>query len=377
LKRYTTQRRLTALAAAACAASALGGAAARASNGADPARVGEWRFDESGGQSAIDLGPFGLHGHLGASELEDAADPERISGAAGGALRFNGASFVRLPHRSELNVQSLTAETVARSSSSPGPWRYLVSRGGRGCFAGSYGLYTGAAGGIAVYVFDGSRYTVSATARPVDVWDGRWHHIAGTFDGRYLRLFVDGRPVGDPIYSPMSIDYATTSAGTYLGRFVTCELAFTGDLDFVRLWSGALSAGAVSTTAAAELSVTPLPGSGAPLPAAAPPTTIAASPDGAAPGPRPETTCVLRLARKRVAASRQTKVRVRVELHGRPAHARRVVAKRLGSAAVIAAARTGRKGWARLVFDARRLERVRISAPRTSPCAPVEVRVSV
>ena len=89
-------------------------------------------------------------------------------------------------------VQSLTAEAVVRASGSPGQWRYVLSRGSQGCTAGAYGLYTGAAGGLALYVFDGTRYVVSATARPQDVWNGSWHHVAGSFDGRALRL--RGRP---------------------------------------------------------------------------------------------------------------------------------------------------------------------------------------
>ena len=114
--------------------------------------------------------------------------------AAGRALRFTGASFVRLPDSELLAPASLTAEAVVRAPASPGQWRYIISRGSQGCTAGAYGIYTAAAGGLAIYVFDGARYIVSAAARAEDVWNGAWHHVAGTFDGRALRLFVDGRP---------------------------------------------------------------------------------------------------------------------------------------------------------------------------------------
>ncbi len=196
----------------------------------------------------------------------------------------------------------------------------IGSRGAQGCYAGSYGLYTGADGGIAVYVFDGSRYVVSATARPSDIWDGSWHHVDGTFDGSMLRLYVDGRPVGAPTSAPLRIDYAGTSSGAYLGRFAGgCDLAFRGDVDLVRLWSGAFSAGQVAQQAADELGS----GSGAPgmpLPGAAPGTTL--------PGPSgssaPSRSCVLRLSRTRVATARPTVVRVRVGSQGSPVRAARV-----------------------------------------------------
>ena len=124
-----------------------------------------------------------------------------------------------MPDASELAPPTLTAEAVVRHAGSPGSWRYLISRGGRGCFSGSYGLYTSAAGGIAFYVFDGSHYVVSAIARPEDVWDGGWHHVAGTFDGTGLRLWVDGRPVGAPSGGPTRIDYASSTMTTAIGRY--------------------------------------------------------------------------------------------------------------------------------------------------------------
>jgi hypothetical protein len=120
----------------------------------------------------------------------------------------------------------------------------------QGCLAGSYGLYTAAAGGVALYVFDGARYVVSATARPADVWNGAWHHVAGTFDGRTLRLFVDGRPVGDPMEAPLRIAYVGVSTRASFGQYVgDCELTFRGDMDLVRLWSGARSPQDIGRTA--------------------------------------------------------------------------------------------------------------------------------
>ena len=191
----------------------------------------------------VDGGPFGLDGRLGTSAGPDAADPQRIPGVASGALRFGGGSYVQLPDAAELAQPTLSVEAVVRASGSPGAYRYIVSRGGQGCFAGSYGLYTGKDGGVAFYAFDGSGYVVSAAARASDVWNGGWHHIAGTFDGGRLRLYVDGRPVGAPSDGPTRIDWSSTSPTAAIGRYVgSCDLSFAGDMDMVRLWQGALSA---------------------------------------------------------------------------------------------------------------------------------------
>lgn len=48
--------------------------------------------------------------------------------------------------------------TSFRGTSSPGSYSYLVSKGGDGCEAGSYGLYTSKNGGLAFYIYDGSSW---------------------------------------------------------------------------------------------------------------------------------------------------------------------------------------------------------------------------
>ncbi len=350
------------------AAGALAVAPATPAAGAGPGLLGQWRFDEPGGQVVADDGPQRLDGTLGATGTPDAADPARIAGAAGGGLRFGGASFVRLPDSAALAVPTLTAEAVVRAGTSPGAYRYVVSRGGRSCVAGSYGLYSGAAGGVALYVFDGTRYVVSASARPADVWNGAWHHVAGTFDGRALRLYVDGRLVGEPMSAPLAIDYGSTSAHASLGQYAgDCALSFRGDMDLVRLWAGARTASEIG--AAATTSVGAPAGSG-PLPAAAPGTTIAGT---AAPAPAPgkrssRRRCRVKLVGTRVRA-RRTVVRVGVTRGGRAVSAVRVVARRI-SGRRIAAARTNAAGRASLAFGARR-GRVRIAVPARPGCAAV------
>ena len=343
---------------------------------ADPTLLGQWRFDESGGQVAVDDGPQRLSGMLGSADVPDAADPGRIDGASGRALRFDGSAFVRLPDTSTLAVQALSAEAVVRADASPGSWRYLVSRGGQGCLAGSYGLYTAAAGGIALYVFDGARFVVSATARPTDVWNGAWHHVAGTFDGGSLRLYVDGRPVGEPMAAPLRIAYDGVSTRASFGQYVgDCELSFRGDMDLVRLWSGARPPGDIAQTAPG---IPPAPPGAPPLPAAAEGTIIAAG-DAALPGPgsqvgRPRA-CVVRVLRRRADGKRRTVVHVRVTIRKRPLRGTRVVARRAGRQKVLASERTNAKGRARLALRSPRSGRVSITAKGRPRCTPARVRV--
>ena len=333
--------------------------------------LGQWRFDEPDGQRIIDDGPHALAGFLGSSDGADAADPVRVPGASGGALHFDGDRFVQLPDSASLAASTLTVEAVVRAGTSPGAWRYLVSRGGHGCVAGSYGLYTGEAGGVALYVFDGTRYVVSATAQSAGVWNGAWHHVAGTFDGRALRLFVDGRAVGEPMDAPLRIDYAGTSARLSIGQYAgDCELSFRGDIDLVRLSSGARSQETLASSAAAA----GVPPAAGPLPPAASGTTIPgnAAPDH--PSAPPRRACVVKLVRRHRAARGRTVVRVRVSGRHRPLRTR-VVARRVPGGRLIATARTNGSGIARLALPAQRSARVRISARKPRRCTPAVLRV--
>ena len=319
--------------------------AAAAAPAAEPGLLGEWSFDEGAGQLAADAGPFGLHGQLGSTDAPGDDDPTWVPGLTGSALHFDGRTGVRLPDSERLSTPTVTAEVVLRGSRSPGAWRYIVSRGGRECLAGAYGVYTGAAAGIAFYVFDGSGYVVSPVARPEDVWDGAWHHVTGTFDGSAVRLYLDGRPVGASVATALQIDYGTTSARTYFGRYAgDCDLGFAGDIDRVRLWSRALDPEAV-VAAAAGNGLTAGP---APLTPALPGVVLPGQPGPGAPAEgthRPS--CRLRLSRPRVTLSRAT-FRVRVTRSGKPLRKVRVIAQHSGRKRVLGSARTNRAGRARL-----------------------------
>ena len=183
----------------------------------------------------------------------------------------------------------------------------MISRGSRDCLAGAYGLYTGAAGGIAFYVFDGTGFVVSATARPEDIWDGRWHHVAGTFDGSAVRLFLDGQPVGAPIATPLQIDYAGTTTRTVFGRYAgECDLGFRGDVDRVRLSSRALAPETIAAAATATVGAAALPFN----PAQAG-TLLPGAPTASGPQQSAAPSCRLRVSRLRVILTRRDAPRAR------------------------------------------------------------------
>lgn len=224
---------------AACALPASGAAAVPL--------VGYWPMIEGSGQIVHDFSGHGNNGVLGSSTAVEPSDPTWIKGGLFGAMHFAGGQYVTIPDSPSLEPAKVTVLALVRGSSSPGQWRYVLSKGSMGCTAGSWGLYTGFGGGMAFYVFDGTNFYVSPEY-PTTIWNGKWHVVAGTFDGTTVRLFVDGTEVGTgtTVPLPFALAYNLPGNGVGLGQYDGgCDLSFVGDIDEVSVWSDALPIGQI------------------------------------------------------------------------------------------------------------------------------------
>jgi hypothetical protein len=204
---------------------------------------GYWPMSEGKGQIVKDISGNGNNGKIGASTQRDKNDAMWVKGlnGVGSALRFDGNDYVSIPDDSSLHQQRLTVEAWVRRDGSPGAFKYIVSKGGDKCEAGSYGLYSSINGGIAFYVYDGKKWYRSPQGSS-KLWDGKWHHVAGTYDGSRVRLYVDGWEVGTgtAFSGKISYDqdpYKAGAIGSYKG---SCTLTMSGDVDEVRIWRAAL-----------------------------------------------------------------------------------------------------------------------------------------
>ncbi|GAB6185254.1 LamG-like jellyroll fold domain-containing protein [Thermopirellula anaerolimosa] len=75
-----------------------------------------------------------------------------------------------------------------------------------------------------------------APIRPEDVMDGRWHHCAATFDGRVMRVYLDGRMIGE-LERPGTISCGGDAPGC-IGSLNGGE-NFQGRLDDLRIYDRA------------------------------------------------------------------------------------------------------------------------------------------
>lgn len=205
--------------------------------------LGFWEIEATEGQEVTDSGPHELHGHVGSETRGVRGAAERIVSEFGEptyrSLYFDGADDrVVVPDAPELEPTTVAVEVCVRAPLPPGINRYLVAKGAKECELSSYALYSHNRG-LAFQVSDGERAVVSPAVAEEDIWDGEWHHVLGIFDGSTVRLLVDGREVGTPTPAELEIAYdLPTSRGLYFGHFPgSCNLAFRGELDWVRIGS--------------------------------------------------------------------------------------------------------------------------------------------
>ena len=152
---------------------------------------------------------------------------------------------MRVPDAPSLDPAAITVEAWVKSAgegtTAIGVYRYLVAKG-VDPDAASYALYTGHSGGLFFFVCDGTHWKASPDAGR-GIWDGKWHHVAGTFEGTMVRLYADGRQVGYGNPAALTINYNMPCGNDlFIGNyFWPGTWGFTGSIDELSIYNRALS----------------------------------------------------------------------------------------------------------------------------------------
>ncbi|NUQ63189.1 MAG: right-handed parallel beta-helix repeat-containing protein [Pirellulales bacterium] len=178
--------------------------------------------------------------------------PPRAPGKLGTALACDGAGvFESVPHSDKLDPKRLTVEAWIQLDAYPGgddPRRWIVNKNTHEFTESHYALVIDGRK-VAGFLNIGGGQENDYEAYTDDVLElGRWHHLAMTYDGSVLKVYVDGREA-----AAKKIDKERTPGGTPLdiGRRQDGYIYFQGKIDEVRLYGRALSAEEVKKNAAA------------------------------------------------------------------------------------------------------------------------------
>jgi len=165
------------------------------------------------------------------------------SGRFGGALAFNGSSsWVTVPDSASLDLtKSFTIEAWVKPAADMGAtWQTIAFKEGLGDLV--YGLYassdTSTPAAVA-NVPDGKADLRALAPLPANVWT----HVATTFDGSTLRVYVNGTQVSTRTVSgalPVSTGALHIGGNNIRGEW------FRGELDDLRVYGQSLSASKIS-----------------------------------------------------------------------------------------------------------------------------------
>jgi hypothetical protein len=176
------------------------------------------------------------NGHEASPEPGHGAGLGRVDGLFDRALSLSGQHLLRVPGRPDFRGrQKLSFSAWVKPAGfdryneifrkEDGEQRVLFSFQETGTFL-SLGLNIGG------YV------ECRAKLDPLDVLDGQWHHCAATFDGEWMRVYLDGRSIGQ-----LNRPGALTAGGAAPGCIGSANggECFQGALDDLRIYGEALA----------------------------------------------------------------------------------------------------------------------------------------
>ena len=205
-----------------------------AATGGGPSLIAHWKLDESSGQMATDS--VGGHGGV----VNGSPQWRLYGGRLDGALEFGGVNeYVDCGNAGVFDLtDGITVSAWVNIGEVRYDWQAIVTKGDSAWRLSTVNrerrFHFGITGGPDFEVVNGST-TVKA---------GEWHHVCGTYDGQYLRLYLDGEPDASALQytGGMGVNAFPVQIGANAEQL---NRRWKGLIDDVRVYDGALTAGQV------------------------------------------------------------------------------------------------------------------------------------
>ena len=190
--------------------------------------VGYWTFDKADG--ANDVSGNGNDGILH-------GNPKSVAGKSGEALEFNGSTdYVEIPDApalSELDALSLSAWIQPLKL---GAWVAVAEKGIH--LNWSYGFFIEPDATLSFEVSTGPANNLVCCVGNVELEIGEWYHIFGSYDGKTVKAYVDGKlagemPGADAVHITEGLPFTIGSRNG--------QNHFAGAVDEVAFWNEAIS----------------------------------------------------------------------------------------------------------------------------------------
>lgn len=199
--------------------------------------VAAYSFEEGSGSTTADVSGQGNPGVISGASWS-------TQGKFGNALYFNGAnSWVTINDSPSLDLtNSMTLEAWVYPTSAMSGWRAVINKEQPGGFGAAYYLAANSnlnQPELAVYTTDWHKLYGGPSLNA-----NQWIHLAGTYDGTTLRLYVNGNQVSSqPQTGGIDVTNGVLRIGgnSYWGEF------FQGRIDEVRIYNRALSASEIQS----------------------------------------------------------------------------------------------------------------------------------
>jgi hypothetical protein len=194
-----------------------------------PTLVGWWKLDNN----VTDSSGQGNNGTINGTPTYVAA------GKVGASLKLNGTTdYVDCGNGASLNMTDTVtvAAWIKGATLANGVYQTFIGKGDH-----AYVLQQVVTTNyFQLAIYDGTWYQCNTVAAVDTSMNGAWHHVAGTYDGTQIKVYIDGKVMGSLMHKGV---IATNTFALTIGtnsEYTTARL-FNGEMDDVRVYHGVLS----------------------------------------------------------------------------------------------------------------------------------------